>query len=57
MIKPSAPSSKPHAFAMCKIPAGCGFGGRKSRVMMGEKVWVGRKVVRRWVTGRLWFAR
>jgi hypothetical protein len=42
-----------HDFAMCKIPAGEGFGGRKSRVTIGWKLCAGRKVVRRWETGVL----
>lgn len=46
---------RPQACAMCKMPAGEGLGGRKSRVMMGEKaeMWPGRWVERRWVTGVL----
>ena len=35
------------------VPAGSGFGGRNSRVMMGSKREFGRKVVRRWDTGAL----
>lgn len=54
MIKSWA-SAHPHVDAMCKIPAGCGLGGRKLRVMMGEMGAVGRKVSRRWVTGPLLF--
>lgn len=53
IIKLAPPSSSPHSAAMCRIPAGSGFGGWKERVIIGEKVCVGRKVFRRWVTGRL----
>lgn len=52
MIKSWA-SVKPHVDAMCKMPAGCGFGGRKLRVMMGEICALGRKVWSRWLTGPL----
>ena len=40
---------------MCKIPAGDGLGGLKSRVMMGVKAEMceGRWVLRRWDTGAL----
>lgn len=54
MIKSWA-SVNPHVDAMCKIPAGCGFGGRKLRVIMGEMGALGRKVCRRWLTGPLFF--
>ena len=49
MIKFEPPSEWKisHAAAMARIPAGCGFGGRKERLMMGENSWLGRKVVRR----------
>ena len=53
MISPAPLSSKSHALAMCKIPAGSGFGGWKSRVMIGAKVLPGRWVERRCVTGPL----
>ena len=53
MIKLSPRSSRPHSLAMCKIPAGSGFGGRNSRVTIGAKVFPGRKVWRRWFTGPL----
>ena len=45
----------PHCFAMCKIPAGEGLGGLKSRVMIGVKAEMceGRWVDRRWDTGAL----
>ena len=48
--------STPHAWAMCRIPAGEGFGGRKSRVTMGwnAEMCEGRCVVRRCVTGVLY---
>ena len=51
--------STPHALAMCRIPAGEGFGGRNSRVTMGWKaeMWEGRWVLRRWVTGVLFVVR
>ena len=41
---------------MCRIPAGSGFGGRKARVIIGEKVVFGRNLVRRWFTGMLEFS-
>ena len=53
MINPAPPSSSPHSTAMCNIPGGSGLGGWKERVIIGEKVCVGRKVFRRCVTGRL----
>jgi hypothetical protein len=45
----------PHCFAMCKIPAGDGLGGLKSRVMIGVKaeMYEGRWVDSRWATGAL----
>jgi hypothetical protein len=45
----------PHSLAMCRIPAGEGLGGLKSRVTMGVKAEMceGRWVVRRWETGAL----
>jgi hypothetical protein len=45
----------PHCFAMCKIPAGDGLGGLKSRVMIGVKAEMceGRWVDSRWATGAL----
>lgn len=52
MIKSWA-SVKPHVDAMCKMPAGCGLGGRKLRVMMGEIGASGRNFCRRWSTGPL----
>lgn len=55
MMRLAPLSSRPHSAAMCRIPAGCGLGGWKERVIIGEKVCVGRKVWRRWVTGRLEF--
>jgi hypothetical protein len=33
----AAPSTIPQECAMCKMPAGDGFGGLKSRVMTGAK--------------------
>ena len=53
MINRAPPSSRFHDLAMCRIPAGSGFGGRNSRVMIGLKCAVGRKVVRRCSTGAL----
>ena len=53
MIRLSPPSSNPQALAMCNIPSGSGFGGWKSRVIIGEKLAFGRKVVRRCMTGPL----
>jgi hypothetical protein len=45
----------PHSLAMCKIPAGEGLGGLKSRVIMGVKAEMceGRWFVKRWDTGAL----
>ena len=54
MIKPSPPSSSSHALAMCKIPAGSGFGGLNSLVTIGAKVLPGRNVCKRCVTGPLY---
>ncbi|KAL7357304.1 hypothetical protein ACKS0A_07593 [Histoplasma ohiense] len=43
----------PHSLAICKIPAGSGFGRMSgvSRVMIGRNSCVGRCVARRWFTG------
>lgn len=57
IINPSPRSSNPHSRATCKIPAGSGFGGRKSRVTIGAKVLSGRNVCRRCVTGPLALSR
>ena len=54
MIRLSPLSSNCQALAICKIPAGSGFGGRKSLVTMGAKVFRGRNVCRRCVTGPLY---
>lgn len=53
IIRLFPPSSNPHVDAICKIPAGCGFGGRNSLVTMGPNSCPPRKVDRRWVTGVL----
>lgn len=53
IISPSPPSSRPHAEEICRMPAGCGFGGRNSLVMIGWKLCCGRNVFRRCVTGPL----
>ncbi len=50
---PRFSSSIPHERAICNMPAGSGFGGRNSRVMIGWKVLPSRNVVRRWLTGVL----
>ena len=50
MMRLSPPSSKFQASAMCRIPAGSGFGGRKLRVTIGAKVLPGRNVWRRCIT-------
>ena len=51
----SAVSVISHACAICKMLAGEGFGGRKSRVMIGENGLMcrGRWLDRRWFTGAL----
>ena len=53
MIKLSPRSSRPQDDAICKIPAGSGFGGLKARVMIGANVCAGRNLLRRCVTGIL----
>ena len=53
IIKPSPPSSNSHALAICRIPAGSGFGGLNSRVTMGANVFPGRKVCSKCITGPL----
>lgn len=56
IINPFPPSSNPHALAICNIPSGLGFGGRKSRVTIGANVLPGKKFWRRCITGPLFDA-
>ena len=53
IINPSPPSSNSHVLAICRMPAGSGFGGLNSLVTMGANVLPGRNVCSRCITGPL----